>query len=162
MQLGILDSVTEKTPTEKPPEPAQEVVYRPKKSAKIQFSATILLLEAFVVFFATLVLYGLRDIQSGLPATAPHLSGTTIWILGGVLVLALIIVSRLCGRPGGYLAGSLVQVPVILSGLIVPMMFLVAAIFVFMWILAIKLGARVDRERAEYDAAHPETAPRAH
>lgn len=142
------------------PEPDATVVYRPKKSAKNQFSATILLLEAFVVFFATLVLYGLRDNEAGLPSTAPHLDGTTIWILGGVLALVLIVVSRMCGRPGGYLAGSLVQIPVVLSGLIVPMMFLVGAIFVVMWVLAIRLGAKVDRERAEYDAAHPETAPR--
>ncbi len=145
--------------SEEAPQPTEKVVYRPKKSAKIQFSATILLLEAFVVFFATLVLYGLRDNKAGLPTTAPHLDGTTIWILGGVLVLVLIFVSRLCGRPGGYLAGSLVQLPVILSGLIVPMMFLVAAMFAFMWVLAMRLGERVDRERVEYDAAHPETAP---
>lgn len=142
------------------PRSEASITYRPKKSAKIQFSATILLLEAFVVFFATLVLYGLRDNKAGLPATAPHLDGTTIWILGGVLALVLIVVSRMCGRPGGYLAGSLVQIPVVLSGLIVPMMFLVGAIFVVMWVLAIRLGAKVDRERAEYDAAHPETAPR--
>lgn len=136
------------------------VVYRPKKSAKIQFASTTLLLEAFVVFFATLVLYGLRDIQIGLPSTAPHLDGTTIWIMGGVMVVVLIVVSRMCGRPGGYLAGSLAQIPVVLSGLIVPMMFLVGAIFVIMWFLSIRLGSKVDRERAEYDAAHPETAPR--
>lgn len=141
-------------------EPGDGVVYRPKKSAKIQFSSTTLLLEAFVVFFATLVLYGLRDIQIGLPSTAPHLDGTTIWILGAVMVIVLIAVSRMCGRPGGYVAGTLVQIPVVLSGLIVPMMFLVAAMFVVMWFLAIKLGEKVDRERAEYDAAHPETAPR--
>jgi hypothetical protein len=46
-------------------------------------------------------------------------------------------------------------------GLLVPMMYLVGGIFVVLWIYALRLGSRVDRERAEYDAAHPETAPNA-
>jgi len=41
------------------------------------------------------------------------------------------------------------------------MMYVVGAVFVIMWAASLRIGARVDRERREYDAAHPETAPNA-
>ena len=40
-------------------------------------------------------------------------------------------------------------------GFFVPMMFVVGGIFVVLWVVALRLGGRIDRERAEYDAAHP-------
>ena len=40
-------------------------------------------------------------------------------------------------------------------GFFVPMMFVVGGIFVVLWIVALRLGGRIDRERAEYDAANP-------
>ena len=137
----------------------QEPRYVPKKSATIMFTSTTLILEAFVVFFATLVVYGLRDVGSGLASTAPDLSSGAIWAVGGVLFVALIALSRRCGKPGGYIAGWVAQAVVIVSGLIVPMMFLVGGMFAVMWLLSLRLGGKVDRERREYDAAHPETAP---
>ena len=44
-------------------------------------------------------------------------------------------------------------------GLVVPMMFVVGGIFVVLWFVALRLGGRIDRERAAYDAEHPDTAP---
>ena len=41
------------------------------------------------------------------------------------------------------------------GGLWVPMMFLIGGVFVVMWVAMLRLGARIDRERAEFDAAHP-------
>ncbi|MET1061870.1 MAG: DUF4233 domain-containing protein [Aeromicrobium sp.] len=117
---------------------------RRKRPAKPQFTQTILVLEAVVVFFATLVAYGLR--------VAPV---STIWLVGGCLSVVLILLSGLVSRPGGYLAGSIVQVFVLAGGFIIPMMFAVGVIFVVLWVVALRLGGRIDRERAEYDAAHP-------
>lgn len=131
------------------------VVVRPKKSAKVLFTSTILVLESFVMVFATLVLYGLRNVPDAAPSLPPGL----IWGLGAAMVVVLMVLSRLVGRPGGYLAGSLAQVPVVAAGFVVPMMFVVAAIFVVLWVVSLRLGARVDRERAEYDAAHPGEIP---
>ncbi|MGO1317464.1 MAG: DUF4233 domain-containing protein [Cellulomonadaceae bacterium] len=144
-------------------EPKQESVpaapMRRKKPARIQFTSTILVLEALVVLFATLVAYGLRNAPAGMPDSVLPLPGTAIWILGGTTSLVLLVLSRLCGRPGGYVAGSLAQVVVVAGGLVVPMMVLVGLIFAAMWVVALRLGGRIDRERAEYDAAHPHTAP---
>nr|WP_231384131.1 DUF4233 domain-containing protein [Cellulomonas sp. URHD0024] len=108
------------------------------------FTQTILVLEAFLVFFATLVAYGLR-----LAPTA------TIWLVGGALSVLLILLSGRVSRPGGYTAGWVGQVLVLAGGFLVPMMFAIGGIFVVLWWVALSLGGRIDRERAEYDAAHP-------
>ena len=131
-----------------------------KKSALVQFTSTTLLLEVFVVIFATLAVWGLRGSEFGRGPLQIE-SGGVIWALGGVLALVLLILSRAQGSAAGRAAGTVAQVPVLAMGLLVPMMYLVGGIFVILWIYALRLGARVDRERAEYDAAHPETAPNA-
>lgn len=131
---------------------------RPKKSALVQFTSTTLLLEVFLVVFATLAVWALRDSEFGRGPLRLD-SGPAIWVLGGALVLVLLVLSRVQGTPAGRAAGTVAQVPVLAMGLLVPMMFLVGGIFVILWVYALRLGARVDRERAEYDAAHPETAP---
>ncbi|KQR11045.1 DUF4233 domain-containing protein [Cellulomonas sp. Leaf334] len=117
---------------------------RRKRPAKPQFTQTILVLEAVLVFFATLVAYGLRLAE---PAA--------IWWVGGALSVTLIVLSGLMTRPGGYVAGSVVQGVVLAVGFVIPMMFVVGGIFVILWIVALRLGGRIDRERAEYDAANP-------
>lgn len=131
---------------------------RRKKSAKVQFASTTLMLEAFLIMFATLVAYGLRDIPSvWIVKEVP--SAGMIWAFGGILFVILLLLSRMLHSPGGYLAGTLVQLPVLACGFAVPMMFGLGAVFLVLWFVALRLGGKIDRERAEYDAAHPETAP---
>lgn len=146
---------TEPQPPSAADDAHDDLVVRPKKPAKVLFTSTILVLESFVMVFATLALYGLRTV----PDVAPSLPPGLIWGLGGTMVVVLLVLSRLVGRPGGYLAGSLAQLPVVAAGFVVPMMFVVAAIFVILWVVSLRLGARVDRERAAYDAAHPGEIP---
>ena len=141
-------------------QPAPGDRIKPKKSALVQFTSTTLLLEVFLVLFATLVVWALRDSDFGRGPLQIE-SGAVIWMLGGLLALVLVILSRAQGSAAGRAAGSVAQLPVLAMGLLVPMMYLVGGIFVVLWIYALRLGARVDRERAEYDAAHPETAPNA-
>lgn len=131
---------------------------KPRKPAKVQFAATVLQLEAFAVLFAALALHGLRD---SVYERGPLVLGSTaaLWTVAGVLFVVLVVLSRLVARPGGYVAGSVAQVPVLAMGLLLPMMFVVGGVFVAMWVVSLRLGGRIDRERAEYDAAHPETAP---
>lgn len=108
----------------------------------------MLVLEAFVVLFATLALSRLVD--------AP---ASQVWLAGGVLAVVLVVLSRLVAAPGGYIAGSAVQLPFLAVSLVVPLMVIVAVVFVVMWAVSLWLGAKIDRERAEYDAAHPDEAP---
>lgn len=130
----------------------------PRKSAKVQFATLTLQLEAFVVLFAAFALHGLRN--SSYERGPLVLDSTAaMWVVTGVLFVVLLVLSRMVGSEAGYVAGTAVQVPVLAMGLLLPMMFLVGAIFVAMWVASIKIGGRVDAERAAYDAAHPETAP---
>ncbi|MBO0900747.1 DUF4233 domain-containing protein [Cellulomonas sp. zg-ZUI222] len=118
---------------------------RPKRPATPQFTQMTLVLEALLVFFATLVAHGLR--------VAPT---ATVWALGGITALILLLLAGYVGRPGGYVAGTVAQVAVLSFGVLVPMMFVIGGVFVVLWAVSLWLGARIDRERAEYDAAHPE------
>ncbi len=109
------------------------------------------------MLFATATVNALRTVPSVWSGSAP--GAGTVWLAGGVLVVVLIVLSRAVKSPGGYIAGTAVQLPVVLSGLVVPMMFILAAVFVPLWFISLRLGAKIDRERAAYDAAHPATAP---
>lgn len=107
-------------------------------SARRQFAATILVLEAFVVAFAALTAFGLRVVE---PSVA--------WGVGGSLALALVLVSGMLRWPGAYVAGSVLQVAVVATGVAVPEMYAVGGIFVVLWVVALRLGGRIDRERRE-------------
>lgn len=129
---------------------------RRKKPAKPQFTSTILLLEGVLVLFAALTAYGLQVLPAGV-----------IWTVAGIMFVVFVVLSRLVTAPGGYVAGSIAQVLVLACGLVIPMMYLLGVVFIALWISAYRLGARIDAERAAYDAEHPdergpEDARRAH
>ena len=70
-------------------------------------------------------------------------------------MLALVVLSRTVTRRGGYAAGSVAQVLVLAVGVVVPAMVVVGGVFVLLWVAALRVGGRIDRERSEWDAAHP-------
>lgn len=125
--------------------PADDLTTPPRRKApaKRQFAATVLMLEALLVLFATLVAFGLRVAD---PAV--------VWTAGGVLVVVLVVLSRLAGQPGSYVAGSVVQGIVLAGAFVIPLLLVIGLVFVAMWVTALRLGGRIDRERAEWDAAH--------
>lgn len=112
------------------------------RSARRQFAATILVLEAFVVGFAALVAFGLRVAE---PAV--------VWGVGGALALSLVLAAGVLGRPGGYVVGSVLQVAVVAVGVAVPMMLVMGGIFAVLWVVALRLGGRIDIERRARDAS---------
>ena len=124
-----------------------------KKSARMQFLSTTLILEAIVVLFGTTVAVKF--------AQADHLDApiSTLWIMGGLLSVLMIVFSRMQASSYGFIAGSAVQIPFVAMGFYVDMMFFVAAVFVGLWIGSWWLGSKIDRERAVYDAKHPDEAP---
>ena len=124
-------------------------VVQRKRPARPQFASSVLLLEAFLVLFATLTAYGLAA------AKQTEFSTGTAWLVGGALIVVLVVLSRTVTRPGGYVAGSVAQALVLAAGVVVPMMAVVGGVFVILWVVALRLGGRIDRERAEWDAAHP-------
>jgi len=126
------------------------------RSARRTFASTVLVLESLVVCFATLVAFGLR-------VATPAL----VWAVGGTLSVVLVVGAGMLSRPGGYLAGSIGQglvlvsgvtlfaAPVRTAGFVAMIALVVGAIFVTLWVVALRLGGRIDRERTRWDVVHP-------
>lgn len=116
---------------------------RPPGSARLLFARTILVSEAFVVLFATLVAHGLRLADRPL-----------VWAVGGAVMVAAVLATAALRRPRvGLVAGSIVQLVLVASGLVVPMMFVVGVVFALIWAVSLQLGGRIDVERQERYAA---------
>ena len=95
-----------------------------------------------MVGFAGLVAYGL-DLAEPM----------VLWAVFGGVGLGLIAAAVAVRLPGGLVVGSVLQVAVLGLGVAIPMVFVVGGIFVVLWIVAVRLGRRIDRERAERAAA---------
>ncbi|MEV7647536.1 DUF4233 domain-containing protein [Arthrobacter sp. NPDC089319] len=114
-----------------------------RRSIKTMFASTVLLLEAFVAFFATLVVFGLyRD----------EVSPALILSLGIGLSIVLVLCCALLRRPAGYAIGWGLQVLLIATGIVEPVMFVVGLLFALSWWYAVRTGGRLDRENAQRDA----------
>lgn len=101
-------------------------------------AASVLVGEAFVLFFATLVAKDLSNVDNG-----------TVWAVGGGAAVACLVLTGLLRHAWAYAAGSVLQVLVILAGLVVPVMFFLGTVFAALWIMAIYLGRRVARLQAD-------------
>jgi hypothetical protein len=100
-------------------------------------AATMLVLEAFVVFFAGLVAKDLTDLGTG-PALGLH----------GGLSLACLVIAGLLRLRVGYLLGGLLQLAVIATGYWVPVMYAIGVLFAALWFTALVVGSRIERERS--------------
>lgn len=119
---------------------------RPRRSARALFSATLLLSEAMVVLFAGLVAYGLR-----------LASVREIVVGGAVLALWAVLAGALVRRGAvGYVLGSLLQLALIATGFVVPMMFAIGGVFAVLWLVCLRVGGQIDAERVEREDAERE------
>ena len=126
-----------------------------RRSTKVMFASTVLLLEAFVALFGTLAVFGLR--RGEFP---PAL----VFGLGICLALVLALTCAVLTKPWGVALGWVLQLVLILTGFVEPTMFVVGALFALTWWYGIRTGIRIDREAAQRDreqaaweAANPET-----
>jgi hypothetical protein len=106
--------------------------------------AAVLVFEGLVILFATLVALDLSDIDHA-----------TLWSVGGAGAVLCVVVAGLLGRPGGYLAGSVLQVALVATGFVVPVMFVLGPLFAALWFFALYLGRKVQRLQAARAAAEP-------
>ncbi len=65
-----------------------------------------------------------------------------------------LLLAGLLRSEAAYVAGWVVQVAAIALGFVVPMMFVLGAIFALLWGSAYFLGRKIERERAEAYAAY--------
>jgi len=124
-----------------------------RRSTKVMFASTVLVLEGFVAFFATLAVFGLRR-EEFPPAV--------ILSAGIALSLVLVLTCAVLSKPWGVGLGWILQLILILTGFIEPMMFVVGILFAAAWWYGIRTGIRIDREAAQrereqaaWEAEHP-------
>jgi hypothetical protein len=103
--------------------------------------AAILLLEAIVLGLSTPVLISVESVDRA----------TALWT-GLGLAVACLLVSGLLRFRWAYAVGWALQVAAVALGLEVPTMFFLGAIFVALWATAYFLGAKIERERAAWQA----------
>ncbi|MCR1159897.1 DUF4233 domain-containing protein [Paenarthrobacter sp. UW852] len=127
-----------------------------RRSTKVMFASTVLLLEAFVAFFGTLAVFGLKrgEVDPGI-----------ILGVGIALSIVLVLACAVLSKPWGIAVGWALQLVLILTGFAEPMMFIVGILFAICWWYGIRAGMRIDREvaqrdreQAEWDAAHGDEA----
>lgn len=124
-----------------------------RRSTKVMFASTVLLLEAFVAVFGTLAVFGLRR---------DEFSPALIFSAGIGLAVVLAFTCAVVTKPWGIGLGWILQLVLIASGIFEPAMYLVGALFAVAWWYGIRTGIRIDREAAQRDreqaaweAAHP-------
>jgi hypothetical protein len=99
--------------------------------------AAVLVFEGLVVFFATLVALDLSDV-----------SDATLWTVGSLFAVACFLLAGFLRRPWAIPVGGSLQVALVATGLVVPVMFFLGALFAGLWFFAIYLGRRVERLQA--------------
>ncbi|MCF3140460.1 MULTISPECIES: DUF4233 domain-containing protein [unclassified Paenarthrobacter] len=127
-----------------------------RRSTKVMFASTVLLLEAFVAFFGTLAVFGLKrgEVDPGI-----------ILGVGIALSVVLVLTCAVLSKTWGIAVGWGLQLVLILTGFAEPTMFIVGILFAICWWYGIRAGMRIDREvaqrdreQAEWDAAHGDEA----
>lgn len=110
--------------------------------------ASTLIGEFFVIGFAGLVAMQVTD-----------LSRATIWIVSGIAMLLSLLLCGMLSRPGGVQLGWALQIALIASGLVVPTMYFLGAVFGALWWASVHFGRKVDEAKARFEAeAEPAAA----
>jgi len=118
--------------------PADPSAGRPRRvrSTTETLLSIVLILEAMLMFFVTLTAFGLKALP---PVTA--------FVGGGVLILALVVAAGLLRFSWGVWLGWALQVVLVATGFLLPVMFFIAAGFVALWVYCFVKGRQIDRAR---------------
>jgi hypothetical protein len=114
-----------------------------------QLCGTVLVFEAIVIGLAIPVAIVLEHANHGVAGG-----------IGGALAVCAVLIGGVVGRPRmgwALLAGTVLQVLVIASGVVVPAMYALGAIFAALWITGIWLARR--HQPAPSGAAAPSATP---
>lgn len=108
------------------------------RSPRRSMCAAILTLEAISVGLVTPVLINLADVPAG-----------TSLALGLGVAAACFVTAGLLRFEWAYGLDWAVQLAALTLGLLVPIMFLIGALFAGLWATAYLLGRKIERDRAE-------------
>ena len=117
-------------------------------SVRQSLGMIVLGFESIMMFFAALVVFGLKALPAPLA-----LGG------GAALCVLLLGTTVLLRYRWGYAVGWALQGVIVLACILVPMLAIVAAIFIGLWIYSMVKGGSIDRQKAAYAAAQAEQQP---
>jgi len=126
------------------PRPVRTARVRRARSTTESLLSIVLALEAFLVFFITLVVYGLDQ----LPPEVAFIGGATF-------VLLLVLASGVLRYPAGIWFGWVLQAALLATGILNPVLYVVAAVFVGIWIFCFIRGRQIERQKASFLATQP-------
>ncbi len=109
------------------------------RSSKQTLASIVLAFESFVAFFATLAAFGLRVAE-------PEI----VWAVGLTCSLLMMLTPAVLRYNWGYWIGSLWQVLLIASGVLLWGMFVIGIMLAGLWIWALIAGATIDRAKKIY------------
>ncbi|WP_228975135.1 DUF4233 domain-containing protein [Streptomyces sp. DH12] len=110
--------------------------------------ASTLIGEFFVIGFAGLV--AMKD---------DSLATGTVWAVCGVAMLLCVLLCGMLTRPGGVQLGWALQIALVASGFVVPIMFFLGLLFAGLWWASIHYGRRIDEAKARWASAQAAEAP---
>ena len=113
--------------------------------------ATVLVSQGIVIFLAALVARGLADAEGDAGG------GRWLWIGVGLAVLCF-LAAGLMRRPWGVTLGWLLQVVTIASAVVVPVMLVVGAMFLILWVGSLVVCRRVEDQVAAREAGQSPAA----
>ncbi|MFI5566590.1 DUF4233 domain-containing protein [Streptomyces sp. NPDC051740] len=103
--------------------------------------ASTLIGEFFIIGFAGLVAMKDADLSTG-----------TVWTVCGIAMFLSVALCGMVTRPGGVALGWALQIALIASGVFVPMMFFMGALFALLWWASVHFGRKVDEAKARFAA----------
>jgi cell division protein FtsW (lipid II flippase) len=106
-------------------------------------------LEAAMMFFASLVVFGLDRLDPDWLAL----------VYGAVFIVVLVIAAALQRYTWGVWFGAVLQLAIIATGLLEPMKFLVGAAFLALWVYSYERGPQIDRQKAAWLGAQASGTP---
>jgi len=102
-------------------------------------------LEAAMMFFASLVVFGLDRLDPDWLAL----------VYGAVFIVVLVAAAGVQRWTWGVWLGAALQLAIIATGFLEPMMFLVGAAFTALWVYCFVRGRQIDERKAAWLATHP-------
>jgi len=115
---------------------------RRRRSLTESLLTIVLGLEAVLVFFVTLTVYGLHALP---PVEA--------FVGGAVLVVVLALTTRIVRYPWGVWVGWVLQALLLATGILLPALYIAAGFFVAMWIFCFLRARQIDHANASHPAS---------
>ncbi|HEX4401246.1 MAG TPA: DUF4233 domain-containing protein [Galbitalea sp.] len=137
-------SASDGKPPRKPPRQGKQ---RRQRSLTESLLSIVLGLEAVLVFFIALTVYGLH----ALPPLEAFCGGAG-------LVILLALATRIVRYPWGVWVGWVLQVALLATGILLPALYIAAALFVALWIFCFVRARQIEHaNRSSSDPAdgHP-------